>query len=81
MDGPNGCNVLSPLARALLGRDVKFRICCDEHDLFYDQGGDRRDRAYADKLLRECIAREGHPVWAWACWAGVRCFGWWFWRA
>lgn len=37
------------------GRKLSFTGCCDEHDLFYEQGGSRKDRAFADKILRECI--------------------------
>lgn len=51
------------------GRPLAFTACCDEHDLFYEQGGRRngrawprylwdewRDRLFADALLRRCIA-------------------------
>lgn len=46
--------------------------CCEMHDFL------RRYRPYgisaeqADQLLRECIAKKGHPILAWVYWAGCR---------
>lgn len=77
---PNGCNVITPFHRFFFGKDLPFRVpCCDEHDLFYQQGGTRADRAFADKLFRECIREAGYPKSAWVCWAAVRLAGWWNW--
>ncbi|WP_298032476.1 hypothetical protein [uncultured Desulfovibrio sp.] len=70
-----GCNVLTPLGKWLFGRDMPFRVCCDEHDLFYDQGGSAADRTFADRVLRECIRSMGYPVSAWIVWICVRLFG------
>jgi hypothetical protein len=57
------------LRRAGDDRRLAFTGCCDEHDLFYGQGGVRngrsflrhlweeaRDRWFADGILRRCIA-------------------------
>lgn len=71
----DGCTVLTALHLRLFGLDMPFRGCCDEHDLFYEQGGSRRDRAFADKLLLRCVSDSGHPVSAWAMWLAVRVFG------
>ncbi len=85
------------------GRPLAFTGCCDEHDLFYEQGlpwqgwgrvlpwlrQSFRDRAFADRILRKCIAqnlrRRGRPRWVrlhvpWCFWLGVRLGGWWFWK-
>lgn len=94
---PNGCSGgMDTLARwwntylrrAGDGRKLAFTGCCDEHDLFYEQGGSSRDRWFADRVMRECIRenlrkRQRGP-WVcfhvpWCFWAGVRMGGWWFW--
>lgn len=59
--------------------DQNFKACCAQHDDLYRSG--RTSRAAADRQLRECIKRKGHPVQAWIVWAGVRLFGWVRWLA
>lgn len=76
---PNGCNVITPFHQRFLGRDLIIRPCCDEHDLFYEQGGSWRNRAFADKILRCCVRDMGYPVRAWIIWTSVRLFGWTCW--
>lgn len=76
----NGCNVLTPLHMYILGHDMPFRPCCDEHDLFYEQGGLASDRRFADKIFRQCIKESGYPISAWICWIAVRCMGWTCWN-
>ena len=71
----DGCTVLTAMHLRLFGIDMPCRGCCDEHDLFYEQGGGWRDRWLADRLLRECVIASGHPVSAWIMWAAVRVFG------
>ena len=71
----DGCTVLSGVHLKLFGVDMPFRGCCDEHDLFYEQGGGWRDRWLADRLLRECVTASGHAAAAWIMWAAVRVFG------
>lgn len=75
----DGCNFLTPLHQKLFKKDMPFRGCCEEHDLFYEQGGKRADRAFADKLFRKCIKAKGYKVSAWVCWVFVRAFGGFFW--
>ena len=95
---PNGCSGgMDALARwwnkilrrAGDNRSLAFTGCCDEHDLFYEQGGGRKDRAFADRILRRCIAdnlrRRGRGRWVrlhvpWVFWVAVRVGGWWFWQ-
>ena len=48
--------------RAGDNRRLAFTGCCDEHDLFYAQGGSRADRAFADRILRQCIAENQYDV-------------------
>ena len=73
------------IRRAGDNRPLAFTGCCDEHDLFYDQGGSWRDRAFADRILRQCIRdnliRRGRSRWVrlhvpWCFWVGVRVGGW-----
>ncbi len=66
--------------KTFLGRDIGCRYCCDEHDLAYEEGGSRRDRALADKRFRQCIRASGRPVRAWIFWLAVRLFGRTFWN-
>lgn len=51
-------------------RDFNLTGCCEMHDFL------RRFRPVApraaDKLLRQCIQSQGHPVLAWVYWAAVR---------
>ncbi len=87
-----GMDTLTRIVNRLRGagkdRPLAFTACCDEHDLFYDQGGTRKDRAFADSILRQCIAdnlrKRGRSRWVrlhvpWLFWFFVRCFGWIYW--
>ena len=92
---PNGCSGgMDALAKAVnraKGRGKKpftFTFCCDEHDLFYAQGGNAATRRFADNILRQCIAqnlagRGKHRLvqWhvPWCFWLAVRLFGWLYW--
>ena len=51
--------------------------CCHRHDIDYTLGGNARDRAAADRRLRDCAGERGgwRKARAWAIWAAVRCFG------
>ena len=94
---PDGCSggmdALARLVNRLRGagrnRRLTFTGCCDEHDLFYEQGGTGKDRAFADKVLRLCIAdnlrKRGRNRWVrshvpWIFWAAVRIGGRFYWR-
>ncbi len=35
--------------------DGYWKSCCEEHDMFYEQGGSWRDRQSADRRLRTCV--------------------------
>lgn len=51
-----GCTLISwlaSLARIVLPEEG----CCQEHDLFYEQGGTLRTKIFADWLLAACVAR------------------------
>ena len=97
MATPNGCSCgMDALAKAWNkyvrragdNRRLAFTGCCDEHALFYAQGGSRADRAFADRILRQCIAenltRRGRGWWVrlhvpWIFWVAVRIGGRFFW--
>lgn len=51
-----GCTLISWLA-SLLGIDLPEEGCCNEHDLFYEQGGSIRTKFFADWLLAVCVFR------------------------
>ena len=76
---PNGCSGGISRIYGLLNRNVPFLFCCDEHDLAYEEGGIRTDRALADRRFRECVRESGRPVRAWLLFCAVRLFGWLFW--
>jgi hypothetical protein len=46
--------------------------CCETHDYLRRFKPDGMKAREADKLLRQCIAKKGHPVFAWIYWAFVR---------
>jgi len=78
---PNGCSGgVGILWRTFTGADPCFTYCCDEHDLFYEQGGSEEDRKFADGLLRDCMIRDGHPILAWIFYIAVQKFGASHWR-
>ena len=39
----------------LIGVELPEEKCCDEHDLFYEQGGSFRTKLFADRLLTRCV--------------------------
>ena len=82
---PNGCSGgISFFWKLFTGQPPKFEYCCDEHDLFYIQGGSASDRLFADRLLRDCLRRDlqkrGKDKWlAGLFYLAVRAGGWWAW--
>ena len=93
---PNGCSGGVDKAAAAInrlrgkgqGQKLWFTGCCDQHDLFYAQGGPAQVRQFADKMLRQCIHQNildrGKRRWvawhvSWAFYLGVRGFGWIYW--
>lgn len=85
----NGCSCgVSWLWRVFTGAPPSFEYCCDEHDLFYDQGGSGADRLFADRLFLACMladlqTRGKGPALGRLFYRGVRAFGWinWAWCA
>ncbi|EPR43148.1 hypothetical protein dsx2_2508 [Desulfovibrio sp. X2] len=76
--GCNGCGgagEITALWVRLSGHMPPWEGCCDAHDLAYTQGGPAEWRAWADRLLRDCMIQRGYPVRAWAYWLAVRLFG------
>ena len=56
--GPFGMSILFVI---LTGKQPEFTYCCDEHDLFYEEGGTNEDKKFADDLLVNCVDKSGHP--------------------
>ncbi len=46
--------------------------CCEMHDFLRRFRPNGITPTEADRLLRECIARKGHPILAWVYWAAAR---------
>ena len=71
----NGCSGgIDTAYRAVYRKPPPFGYCCNEHDLFYYQGGGRATRAFADERFRQCL--QGHIGWlAWVLWMAVRVCG------
>ena len=76
--GSDGCTLVTEL----------YQDCCLEHDIAYRTGRDLDGhpitRAQADQRFRQCIQARSplgrfSPL-AWWRWAGVRLFGWLFWK-
>lgn len=61
------------------GHEDLWLDCCIAHDYAYWKGGSYEDRLRADRELRQCVARVGHPVIAQIMLAGVRVGGSPFW--
>lgn len=49
-----GCTLISWIA-GLLKIVLPEEGCCNEHDLFYEQGGTLRTKIFADWLLAKCV--------------------------
>ena len=49
--------------------------CCVEHDRAYWRGGSAAGRKAADRALRDCVAKKGHPIIARLMYFGVRAGG------
>lgn len=92
----DGCSGMMDYLTCLINKYIRqvgykklsFTGCCDEHDLFYEQGGNKKDRAFADKVLYNCIKsnllKRNRPKHVcvhvpFLFWLGVRLFGWMYW--
>lgn len=72
----DGCSGgMSVWWRRLFGKAPPWEGCCVEHDLAYWYGGTFKDRKRADKELRKCVTKKGHPIWAWIMYLSVRIGG------
>lgn len=69
----DGCS--GGIYRTIFRRNPPWLGCCTEHDKVYWRGGSRADRRDADIALMVCVARNGHPVVAFAMWFAVRVGG------
>ncbi|MDL2317447.1 hypothetical protein LJC59_10345 [Desulfovibrio sp. OttesenSCG-928-A18] len=77
---PNGCSGgVDWFYRNILRREPPFGFCCDEHDVAYYEGGNRRDRWLADWRLALCLWEDGRRVKAVLFWLAVRVGGWAYW--
>lgn len=86
----DGCSGGLSWVYALGGKSISCEQCCHIHDIDYQLGGTRQERADADKRLRRCAAKAGDfpPGWqgtarrawrgfrAWVMWAVLRITGW-----
>jgi len=77
----NGCSGGLSWLYALGDKSISCEQCCHIHDIDYQLGGTRKDRAAADKRLRDCAGQRGgwRKARAWVIWAAVRCCGWRYW--
>jgi len=66
--------------RKITGHGPPWEACCDEHDVFYAQGGSEADRLFADMRLLACVHAKGHPIWARIIFVGVSLGGWAHWN-
>ena len=75
----NGCGMtggISKLWKLCTGKLPPFEMCCDEHDLAYDQVETEEDRKWADEHLQRCMAANGYPKLGKVFEIAVRYFGW-----
>lgn len=56
-----------------------WKPCCQIHDEQYSKGS-KVPRKVADRALRDCVASSGHPRIAKVMYAGIRSFGWMFYK-
>lgn len=61
--------------RAIFRTAPPWEGCCVRHDIRYWAGGTAKERAEADRMLRDAVRDGGHPVIAWAMWIAVRLGG------
>lgn len=72
----DGCSGgMTWLWRLVTRRDPPWQDRCIEHDRAYWQGGTVEMRRQADRVLMAGVVTNGHPIWAFAMWAGVRIGG------
>lgn len=67
---------LSKVWFVVTGKLPPFEVCCEEHDLAYEQIEDEEDRIWADAHFARCVERNGWRKLGIACHALIRRFGW-----
>ncbi len=73
------CGFFGTLSRAwrlVTGHLPPFEICCEEHDLAYEQVENEADRIWADAHFMRCIDKAGWRKLGYILLLLVRCFGW-----
>jgi hypothetical protein len=55
--------------------DKDLKSCCYAHDIKYWKGGTKEQRKEADKELRACAIKKGHPIQAKIVFVGTRVGG------
>lgn len=92
-DTSNGCGWAGELSMAwqyVTGKRPPFELCCDEHDVAYEQakewdktisdfGSHYKRRKVADKHFLDCMKRNGHPIKGYVFYGIIRAFGWLAW--
>lgn len=68
----NGCNLVNELRWPFPRHPA-----CVVHDMMY---GEKRGRAYSDRMMRRLNSYFGRPGRGWIRWAGLRLGGWWAYR-
>ncbi|MCF8533065.1 MAG: hypothetical protein K9G48_08685 [Reyranella sp.] len=72
----DGCSGgMTWLWRRVFHRPPPWNDLCVEHDRAYWKGGTAEMRRAADRELMAGVVSNGHPVWAFAMWLGVRIGG------
>lgn len=72
----DGCSGgISKFWRKVIGTPPAWEECCNKHDVAYGWGGTEGDRKAADKELRNCMKKMGHPFRAQIYYMAVRVFG------
>lgn len=75
----NGCGMAGEISKAwkcVTGTLPPFQVCCDEHDLAYDQIETEEDRKWADVHFGRCMMARGYTIIGAVFYAAVRAFGW-----
>jgi len=75
----NGCGLFGELSKVwklFSGSFPPFSLCCDEHDLAYEQVNSEEDRLWADVQFLRCMNANAYPKAGYICFSIIRLFGW-----
>lgn len=78
----NGCGLFGGLSfahRKVYGAAPAYEVCCDEHDLAYEQADTPAERKWADDHFLRCMRARGYPKWGAVFYGVVRYGGWLTW--